>query len=105
MSHCCVNGNHFSEGEKENRTPATHSAHAGCDKSVSATRKNASDSETVEHINLGIVSELLAVTHTFSNENSEGFSVQRHIYGTDNLALPVNQVENMSETNYTNDVI
>ena len=104
MSHCCVNGNHFSEGEKENRTPATHSAHAGCDKSVSATRKNASDSETVEHVNLGIVSESLAVTDTFSDENSEGFSVRRHIYGTDTLALPVNQSENMSENNSANDV-
>ena len=68
------------------------------------TRKDASDSETVEHINLGIVSELLAVTHTFSNENSEGFSVQRHIYGTDNLTLLVNQSENRTENNSANDV-
>ena len=75
MSHCYVNGNHFSEGEKENLTPATHSARA--------TRKNASDSETVEQVNLVIVSEQLAVTDTFSNENGEGFSVKRHI-DTDN---------------------
>ena len=68
------------------------------------TRKDASDSETVEHVNLGIVSESLAVTDTFSDENSEGFSVKRHIYGTDNLALPVNQSENMSENNSANNV-
>ena len=86
-----VNSNHFSEGEKENLTPATHSAHAGCDNPVSAIRKNASDSETVEHVNLGIVSESLTVTDTFSNDNSEGFSVKRHVYGTDNLAVLVNQ--------------
>ena len=104
MSHCGVNGNYFSSGEEENLTPATHSARAGCDKPVSATRKNASDSETVEHVNLGIVSESLAVTDTFSDENSEGFSVRRHIYGTDTLALPVNQSENMSENNSANNV-
>ena len=75
MSHCYVNGNHFSEGEKENLTPAAHTARADCDKPVSAARKNASGSETVEHFNLGIVSELLALTDTVSNENNEGFSV------------------------------
>ena len=32
LPHCYVNGNHFSEGEKENLTPATQSARAGCDK-------------------------------------------------------------------------
>ena len=104
VPHCPDNGIPFKEGEKENLTPATHSARAGCDKPVSATRKNASDSETVEHVNLGIVSESLAVTDTFSDENSEGFSVRRHIYGTDTLALPVNQSENMSENNSANDV-
>ena len=83
VSHGYVNGNHFSEGEKENLTPAKHSARASCDKPVSATRKNASDSETVEQVNLVIVSEQLAVTDTFSNENGEGFSVKRHI-DTDN---------------------
>ena len=71
---------------------------------MSATGKNASDGETVEHVNLGIVSDPLAVTDTFSNEHSEGFSVKRHIYSTDNLALPVNQSENMSENNSANDV-
>ena len=73
---------------------------------MSATGKNASDGETVEHVNLGIVSDPLAVTDTFSNEHSEGFSVKRHIYiyGTDSLALPVNQSENMSENNSANNV-
>ena len=71
---------------------------------MSATGKNASDGETVEHVNLGIVSESLAVTDTFSDENSEGFSVKRHIYGIDNLALPLNQSENMSENNSANNV-
>ena len=55
-------------------------------------------------INLGIVSESVAVTDTCSDENSEGFCVKRHIYGTDNFALPVNQSENMSENNSANDV-
>ena len=104
MSHCGVNGNYFSSGEEENLTPATHSARAGCDKPVSATRKNASDRETVVHLNLGIVSDSLAVTDNFSNENSERISAKRHIYGTDNLALPVNQSENMSENNSANNV-
>ena len=71
---------------------------------MSATRKNVSGSETVEHVNLGIVSGSLAVTDTFSNENSERFNVKRHIYSTDNLALPVNQSENMSENNSANNV-
>ena len=71
---------------------------------MSATRKNANDSETVEHVNLGIVSDSLSVTDTFINENSEGFSVKRHIYCIDNIALPLNQSENMSENNSANDV-
>ena len=71
---------------------------------MSATRKNANDSETVEHVNLGIVSDSLSVTDTFINENSEGFSVKRHIYGTDNLTLLINQSENRTENNSANDV-
>ena len=68
MLHCCVNGNHFSEGEKENVTSATRSARVRCDKLVSAIRKNASDRGTVENVNLGIVSDSLTVTDTFNNE-------------------------------------
>ena len=103
VPHCPDNGIPFKEGEKENLTPATHSARARCNKPVTQIRKNAGDSETVKNVNLGIVSDSLTATDSLSDENARGL-MSIGICGTDNSSLPANRYENISENNSASDV-
>ena len=43
-------------------------------------QKKAGDNKAVENVNFVVVSDSLTVTDTYSNENNEGFNLNRYPY-------------------------